>query len=42
MAVDGETFKRVLRSWATGVTIVTSQHGDVRHGMTVSSFTEVS
>ncbi len=42
MAVDGETFKRVLRSWATGVTIVTSQHGDVRHGMTVSSFNEVS
>ena len=42
MAVDSETFKRVLGSWATGVTIVTSQHGDLRHGMTVSSFNEVS
>ncbi len=42
MAVDGETFKQVLGSWATGVTIVTSQHGDVRHGMTVSAFNEVS
>ena len=42
MAVDGETFRQVLGSWATGVTIVTSQHGDVRHGMTVSAFNEVS
>ena len=42
MAVDAETFKRVLGSWATGVTIVTSQDGALRHGMTVSAFNEVS
>ncbi len=42
MPVDGETFRQVLRSWATGVTIVTSQAGDLRHGMTVSAFNEVS
>ncbi len=42
MAVDAETFKRALGSWATGVTIVTSQVGDLRHGMTVSAFNEVS
>ena len=42
MAVDSETFKQVLGSWATGVTIVTSQYGDLRHGMTVSAFNEVS
>lgn len=42
MAIDAETFKRALGSWATGVTIVTSQKGDLRHGMTVSAFNEVS
>lgn len=42
MAVDAETFKRALGSWATGVTIVTSQKGQLRHGMTVSAFNEVS
>ncbi len=42
MAVDAETFKRALGSWATGVTIVTSQDGALRHGMTVSAFNEVS
>ena len=42
MSIDAEKFKKVLGSWATGVTIVTSQHGDLRHGMTVSAFNEVS
>jgi flavin reductase (DIM6/NTAB) family NADH-FMN oxidoreductase RutF len=42
MAVDAETFKRALGSWATGVTIVTSRVGDLCHGMTVSAFNEVS
>lgn len=40
--VKAEDLRRVMRKWATGVTIVTSVHGGIRHGMTVSSFTSVS
>ncbi len=42
MAVDPDTFKKTLASFASGVTVVTSQHGDLRHGMTVSAFASVS
>ena len=42
MPVDADTFKRSLGSWPSGVTIVTSQHGAERLGMTVSAFTSVS
>lgn len=42
MAVDPEFFKKALGGWPSGVTIVTSQHGDVRHGMTASAFCSVS
>ncbi len=42
MAVDAESFKRALGSWASGVTIVTSQHDGERLGMTVSAFSSVS
>jgi flavin reductase (DIM6/NTAB) family NADH-FMN oxidoreductase RutF len=42
MPVDRERFKRVLSSWASGVTIVTSRHRDHVHGMTVSAFSSVS
>ena len=31
-----------MRRWASGVTVVSSQYGADRHGMTVSSFTSVS
>jgi flavin reductase (DIM6/NTAB) family NADH-FMN oxidoreductase RutF len=40
--VESDRFRRVLGSWATGVTIVTSRHGEDVHGMTVSAFTSVS
>jgi flavin reductase (DIM6/NTAB) family NADH-FMN oxidoreductase RutF len=42
MPVDPETFKKTLGCWASGVTIVTSQLGAERLGMTVSAFSSVS
>ncbi len=40
--VGVEEFKRGLRQWASGVTIVTARSGDRVHGMTVSAFSSVS
>jgi len=42
MAVDPEELRTTMRYWTTGVTIVSAQLGDVRHGMTVNSFTSLS
>ena len=42
MTVDSGQFKDVLREWASGVTVVTSRHGERVHGMTVSAFASVS
>lgn len=45
MGVDAQTFREVLRHWASGVTVITcrepAREGGV-HGMTASSFTSVS
>jgi len=42
MPIDEESFRDVLRNWASGVTVVTSRAGDEIHGMTVSAFSSVS
>ncbi len=42
MSISLDDYKKVLGSFGTGVTIVTSCAGDRIHGMTVSAFTEVS
>ena len=42
MSISIDDYKKVLGSFATGVTIVTSRVGERVHGMTVSAFTEVS
>ena len=42
MAVNPDEFKASLGCRATGVSIVTSRHGDHVHGMTVSDFVSVS
>jgi flavin reductase (DIM6/NTAB) family NADH-FMN oxidoreductase RutF len=42
MPVDPDTLRQTMRFWTTGVTIVTSTHNSIQHGMTVSSFTSVS
>lgn len=41
MAVDGATFRSVMGSFATGVTVLT-QPGEPPHGMTVNAFSSVS
>jgi flavin reductase (DIM6/NTAB) family NADH-FMN oxidoreductase RutF len=38
----GEELRLAMRQWVTGVTVVCSQFGEIRHGMTVNSFSSVS
>lgn len=40
--VTKDQFRRALRLWPSGVSVVSSRRGDVLHGMTVSSLTSVS
>lgn len=42
MAVTAVEFRKALRHWTSGVTILTSRLGSRVHGMTVSAFTSVS
>ena len=41
-AVDGRAFRRCLGQFATGVTVMTAQHGAERAGMAVNSFAALS
>ena len=42
MALDSEQLRQAMRTWTTGVTVVTAVHEGKRYGMTVNSFTSVS
>jgi flavin reductase (DIM6/NTAB) family NADH-FMN oxidoreductase RutF len=42
MSITSESYRNVLRHFPSGVTIVTIQAGEERHGLTVSAFTSVS
>ena len=42
MAIDKDTFKAVMGSWPSGVTVVTGAVGDERLGLTASAFSSVS
>ena len=42
MTVTGDQFRDALRTWASGVTVVTAKAGERMHGMTVSAFSSVS
>ena len=42
MPIPIDQFKYVMRQWISGVTIVTMQAGEHRHGLTVSGFVGVS
>ncbi len=42
MTINAETLKFAMRTWVSGVAIVSSQFEGVNHGMTVNSFTSVS
>jgi flavin reductase (DIM6/NTAB) family NADH-FMN oxidoreductase RutF len=42
MPISVETFKTAMSRFATGVTVVTTRHGDIVHGMTVNAFCSVS
>ena len=42
MTLDPEQLRRAMRSWTTGVAIVTSIYEDQQYGMTVNSFSSIS
>jgi len=41
-AIDPRAFRRVMGQFATGVTVITLQHGELIHGMTANAVSSVS
>jgi flavin reductase (DIM6/NTAB) family NADH-FMN oxidoreductase RutF len=42
MPNEQDQFRLVMRQWASGISVVSTKHDGVFHGMTVSSFSSVS
>src|SRR5687768_9072472 len=42
MTIDSEQLRRAMRTWTTGVAVITAIHEDQQYGMTVNSFSSVS
>src|SRR5512136_414328 len=42
MPISSEQFKYVMRQWVSGVSVVTMQTEERRHGLTVSGFLSIS
>ena len=42
MPFDPNLFRQVLGRFVTGVTVVTTHHSGVKHGMTANAFSSVS
>src|SRR5512139_2966978 len=42
MPIPSDQFKYVMRQWASGVSIVTMQTEEHRHGLTISGFLSIS
>ena len=42
MGIDSESLKKTMRTWVSGVTVVTAQDDSRRAGVTASSFTSIS
>ncbi|MFC2028827.1 flavin reductase family protein [Chloroflexota bacterium] len=42
MAINQDDLRKIMRTWTSGVTVVTARHADQQQGMTVSSFTSIS
>jgi flavin reductase (DIM6/NTAB) family NADH-FMN oxidoreductase RutF len=42
MTFDSESFRRAMRTWTTGVAVLTAAHEGEAYGMTINSFTSLS
>ncbi len=40
--VTADALRQAMRNWTTGVAVLTGYAGEIRHGMTVNSFTSLS